>query len=71
MTKLVVMGNFGMRMEIFMKENGPMIKPMGAELTCTQMAQDMMESGKTIFRMGKVVKSGLMARVTQELTRKA
>lgn len=41
-------------------ENGLKIKPMGREIICTWMEQNIWESGKKINNMEKVLKVGLM-----------
>lgn len=49
-----------MQMEIFMKDNGKMIKLMVTELTNTLMAQLTLENGKMINSMEEDLKHGQM-----------
>ena len=51
-------GSFGISMEIFMKENGLMIKLMDTENIYIRMGRHMKDHGRTIFRKGLVVLLG-------------
>lgn len=51
-----------------MKANGPTIKPMGMAPTIMSTEPFTVDSGEMIYKMGKVLKSGLMPLPTSGLT---
>lgn len=67
--KLVEKESFGILMEIFLKENGLMIKQMASEFILIQMVQVTQDFGKMTYRMEKEKNIGLMEVNTLEIIR--
>ena len=64
--KLMDKENFGIPMEIFMKDTGLMIKQMVMEYITIKMGKNIQGIGKMIYKMEKELKHGLMVALMME-----
>jgi len=65
MTKRVVWVDSSIQMEMYILDNGKMIKLMGKVFICIKMVQSIQEIGFKILNMVLVGKSGSMAHLTK------